>query len=417
MLARRKPSCLRIAAPALILAALWLALPASAVSATRTYTAVNVHCDVATFKLAGLKPASVRAARVTLGQREAPVKAALVRRGARRGKLRLRLSTLRWTGVRTHTRGHAKRRGKPARGASYRGCRKTRAQAGARRKRPKLIVITADPPDSTDPAPAPEPAPQPAPSTLAFQDEFAGPAGSAPDPAKWRIYGGSAPPKWGLECFVNDRQHVALDGQGNLALTGRQASSTPCTTDGSGSGYTSGGVDTGSDGTLFQGKAGDLVEVRAKIACGSGTWDALWMSGAQPGVAWPNDGEIDILENMPDAANGQTDEFGVKQTIHGATSSGGHWKIGNEKASPTRLCESFHTYGVDWNLGRIDFLFDGQMTRSITPSSLQSAWVWPFDQYPEKIILDLQLGGTWGGAINTAALPAQMLVDWVRVTR
>jgi Glycosyl hydrolases family 16 len=412
MLARRKPSCLRAAAPALILATLSLALPASAVSATRTYFAVNVHCDIATFKLVGLKPASVRAARVTLGQLDAQVKPEVVRRGARRGTLRLRLSTLRWTSVRTHTRGRAQRQDKPARRGKHRGCGKTRArQARVRRKRPKLTVITSDAPNSTDPAP------QPAPPTLKFQDEFDGPAGSAPDATRWRIYGGSAPPKWGLECFVDDRQHVALDGQGNLALTGRQASSTPCTTDGSGSGYTSGGVDTGSEGTLFQTKVGDLVEIRAKITCGSGTWDALWMSGAQPGVAWPNDGEIDIFENMPDAANGQTDEFGVKQTIHGPTSSGGHWKIGNEKASPTRLCDGFHTYGVDWNLGRMDFLFDGQVTRSITPSSLQSGWVWPFDQYPEKIILDLQLGGTWGGAINTAALPAQMLVDWVRVTR
>jgi Glycosyl hydrolases family 16 len=412
MLPHRKPSCLRGAAPALILAALSLALPASAESATRTYFAVNVHCDIATFKLAGLKPASVRAARVTLGQLDAQVKPEVVRRGARRGTLRLRLSTLRWTSVRTHARGRDKRHDKRARRAKHTGCRKTRArQARVRRKRPKLTVITSDAPTSTDPAP------QPAPPTVEFQDEFDGPAGSAPDATRWRIYGGSAPPKWGLECFVDDRQHVALDGQGNLALTGRQASSTPCTTDGSGSGYTSGGVDTGSEGTLFQTKVGDLVEIRAKITCGSGTWDALWMSGAQPGVAWPNDGEIDIFENMPDAANGQTDEFGVKQTIHGPTSSGGHWKIGNEKASPTPLCDGFHTYGVDWNLGRMDFLFDGQVTRSITPSSLQSGWVWPFDQYPEKIILDLQLGGTWGGAINTAALPAQMLVDWVRVTR
>jgi hypothetical protein len=424
MLRRRKPSWLRIAAPALLLATLSLALPASAFSATKTYTAVNVRCDVATFKLAGLKPASVRSARVTLGRRNADVKPGLVRRAARRGKLRLRLSTLSWTSVRTHsrrrthTRGRPQPHAKPARRERHTGCRKRRARsAGVRRKHPKLTVTTSDPPTSTDPAPAPsptDPAPQP---TSTFQDDFAGPAGSAPDATKWRVYGGSAPPRWGLECFVNDREHVALDGQGNLVLTGRQASSTPCTTDGSGPGYTSGGIDTGSDGALFQTKVGDLVEIRAKISCGSGTWDALWMSGAQPGVAWPNDGEIDILENMPDAANGQTDEFGVKQTLHGATSSGGHWQLGSEKISPSRLCDGFHTYGVDWNLGRIDFLFDGQVTRSITPSSLQSGWLWPFDLYPEKIILDLQLGGTWGGAINTAALPAKLLVDWVRVTR
>jgi hypothetical protein len=285
------------------------------------------------------------------------------------------------------------------------------ASRQASSSQPRLVVETAEPDTITAPI-SNEPE-----SSVVFFDDFNGPTGAAPDPSRWRIYGGSAPPRWGLECFVNDRSHVALDGLGHLALTGRQASSTPCTTDGSGAGYSSGGVDTGSDGALFQARSGDLVEVRAKISCGSGTWDALWMSGVSPGFAWPTDGEIDIFENMPDAANGTTDEFGVKQTVHGATSSGGHWQIGNERLNGTRLCDDFHTYAVDWEPGRVAFMFDGQITRALTPLNLASGWFWPFDQHPEKIILDLQLGGTWGGQINTQALPASLSVDWVRVTR
>jgi len=180
MLCRRKPSCLRIATPALVLATLSLALPASAVSATKTYFAGTVHCDVATFKLVGLKPASVRAARVTLGHRDAQVEPAVVRRGARRGTLRLRLSTLTWTRVvtrthnpRTATRRHgmrgtrlahtrprqkqasqernADRHHRRARREKRTSCRNTRARpAGVRGKRPKLTVIT-----SADPAPPP----------------------------------------------------------------------------------------------------------------------------------------------------------------------------------------------------------------------------------------------------------------------
>jgi hypothetical protein len=285
------------------------------------------------------------------------------------------------------------------------------ASRQASASQPQLVVETAEPDVVDAPAPAPSAA------SAAFFDDFDGPAGAAPDPSRWRIYGGSAPPRWGLECFVNDRNHVALDGLGHLALTGRQASSTPCTTDGSGAGYTSGGVDTGSEGALFQAQPGDLVEVRAKISCGSGTWDALWMSGVSPGFAWPTDGEIDLFENMPDAANGTTDEFGVKQTVHGPTSSGGHWQIGNERLSGARLCDAYHTYAVDWNPGQVAFMFDGQVTRTLTPLSLASGWLWPFDVHPEKIILDLQLGGTWGGQIDTQALPASLSIDWVRVTR
>jgi Polysaccharide lyase len=170
MLRRRKPSCLRIAAAALILATLSLALPASAVSATRTYVAVNVHCDIATFKLVGLKPATVRAARVTRGQRAARVKPAVVRRGARRGTLRLRLSTLRWTSLRTRTHKPrtATRRDGPrdTRRAHTRRqrCGNTGARtAHVRRKRPKLTVIT-----TADPAPPPPPPPPPS-STCSAQ--------------------------------------------------------------------------------------------------------------------------------------------------------------------------------------------------------------------------------------------------------
>jgi hypothetical protein len=162
---RRKPSCL----VALILATLSLALPASAVSATKTYVAVNVHCDIATFKLGGLDPATVRAARVTLGRRAARVKPAVVRRAARRGTLRLRLSTLPWRGART--RAHQRRTGKRRHGAraTRRGCRNTRARQAQvrRRKRPNLTVTT------TDPAPPP-PAPSGFPASF-----FTGPLGAA----------------------------------------------------------------------------------------------------------------------------------------------------------------------------------------------------------------------------------------------
>jgi Glycosyl hydrolases family 16 len=285
------------------------------------------------------------------------------------------------------------------------------ASRQASSSQPYLVTETAEPEVIEPPISAPPG------GSVVFFDDFTGPAGAAPDSSRWRIYGGSAPPRWGLECFVNDRNHVALDGSGQLALTGRQASSTPCTTDGSGAGYTSGGVDTGSEGALFQARSGDLVEVRAKISCGSGTWDALWMSGVSPGFAWPTDGEIDIFENMPDTANGTTDEFGVKQTIHGPTSAGGHWQIGNERLNGNRLCDGFHTYAVDWEPGRVALMFDGQITRTLTPLNLASGWLWPFDQHPEKIILDLQLGGTWGGQINAQALPSSLLIDWVRVTR
>jgi hypothetical protein len=64
----------------------------------------------------------------------------------------------------------------------------------------------------------------------------------------------------------------------------------------------------------------------------------------------------------------------------------------------------------------VAFTFDGQITPSATVG-LAPGWLWPFAEHPEKIILDLQLAGTWGGQRNAQAVPASLLVDWVRVTR
>ncbi|MBD0282192.1 MAG: glycoside hydrolase family 16 protein [Thermoleophilaceae bacterium] len=271
------------------------------------------------------------------------------------------------------------------------------------------------PPPPSDGGPQPPPPPPPR-RTVVFEDDFNGPAGTLPDPAKWDIYSGSSSPHWGVECFTSSPSNIAIDGLGNLKLTGRGESTTPCSYDGSGPGYTSGGVHTGRDGSKFK-TTFAKVEIRAKITCGSGTFDALWMSGAEPGLLAETDGEIDVFENMPDTANGTTDEFGVKQVIHGPTRSGGKWHLLNEHPHPTRLCEDYHVYAVDWNQGSVTFMFDGQVTKTFTPSSLKSDWVWPFDTYPQKLVLTLQLGGTWGGVIDDSALPASMLIDWVRVSK
>jgi hypothetical protein len=66
----------------------------------------------------------------------------------------------------------------------------------------------------TPPRPAPPPtAPAPGAQTggFLFHDEFDGPAGSAPDPAKWVVSSNRTPVK-------DRRENVFLDGKSNLVL-------------------------------------------------------------------------------------------------------------------------------------------------------------------------------------------------------
>lgn len=241
---------------------------------------------------------------------------------------------------------------------------------------------------------------------LIFDDEFNGAASSAPDPSKWKVLGGSAPPRWGEECFVNNRAHISLDGTGHLVETATyNPGGVPCN-NGSGP-YESGGMTTGSaTNGLFDFQYG-TVEARIKVPCQSGTgmWPAWWSDG--PG--WPKGGEIDYLEVMKGGLG-----YDAHQTLHGATTSGGHWNLGYKNTSTTLWCKQYHVYGAIWTHGKLQFTIDGAVTHTATPSDMHSGWIWPFDSSHERLLVDLEVGGA-GGTVNNATLPQSMLVDWVRV--
>lgn len=242
-------------------------------------------------------------------------------------------------------------------------------------------------------------------SKLVFDDEFNGPAGSAPNPAKWDVMGGVYPERWGVECFVNDRAHIYLDGSGHLVEKATyNPGGVPCE-NGSGN-YESGGMDTGpASGGLFDFKYGTVV-ARIKVPCqsGNGLWPAFWSSGND----WPAGGEIDYLEVMKGY-----DGTNAKQTLHGPTSDGS-WHIGTNNIANTQWCKRFHTYGAIWSPKKISFTIDGRVTRTITPSAMQSGWTWPFDTHNERLIVGLQVGGR-GAAVTNSTFPQSMLVDYVRV--
>src|SRR4051812_2860100 len=55
--------------------------------------------------------------------------------------------------------------------------------------------------------------------SYSFQDEFTGPGGVPPDPAKWSFVTGGG--GWGngeLQTYTNSRENSFLDGQGNLVI-------------------------------------------------------------------------------------------------------------------------------------------------------------------------------------------------------
>jgi len=196
-------------------------------------------------------------------------------------------------------------------------------------------------------------------------------------------------------------------------MTAHKDASTPCSYDGTGAGYTAGGMNTGSDGVLFKSKFGTF-ETRMRISCdaGTGVWNTAWASGAEPGMSWPADGEIDWIETLKDLGADRG-----ASTLHGQTGSGGHWQK-NVGTGPVMDCQSYHLIRGEWAFGKISTYYDNILIGTVTREQLAASnptWMWPFDSYPERLILEMSLG-SWGGTINDATIDGQTQVhDWVRV--
>lgn len=152
------------------------------------------------------------------------------------------------------------------------------------------------------------------------------------------------------------------------------------------------------------------IEARARLPYGRGIWPAIWMLPTERKYGgWPSSGEIDIMENvgfMPDSVFG---------SVH--TKKFNH-SIGTQKTRGVFIKNThkdFHTYEIEWDPNKIDFLLDGKIyfTFRNTGSGPEE---WPFDQ-AFHIILNIAVGGNWGGqkGIDENIFPQKMEVDYVRV--
>lgn len=243
------------------------------------------------------------------------------------------------------------------------------------------------------------------PARPVWADEFNGPAGQLPDPAKWgHDWGGLG---WGsgeLQEYTDRRtENSSTDGAGHLRLTARKEALSNAWS--GGAQYTSARMSTEGRYALQYGR----VEVRAKVPQGQGIWPAAWLLGTDlASVGWPASGEIDIFETINDARSSHSH-------LHGPTTSGGHWSLGAELRRPSSYADGFHVYAMDWRADRIAFFVDGALVREIRKSAIPSGAVWVFDK-PYYLLLNIAVGGSWPGDPDaTTEFPAEMLVDYVRV--
>jgi beta-glucanase (GH16 family) len=233
---------------------------------------------------------------------------------------------------------------------------------------------------------------------LVWSDEFD--RDGLPDAAKWDYDTDRNQPGWfnnELQYYARDRPENARVTGGKLVITARKEALNT-RSDWGGQQYSSARLVTRGRASWTYG----FVEVRAKLPCGRGTWPAIWMLGTKG--KWPDDGEIDIMEQV---GSDPTRVFG---TLH--TQQSGSWGTGGE----TRVadaCTAFHNYQLTWTKDEILIGVDNvNFYRSPKPSGGYS--VWPFD-FPQYLLLNIAIGGDLGGAVDNAIFPVTLEIEHVRV--
>jgi beta-glucanase (GH16 family) len=235
-------------------------------------------------------------------------------------------------------------------------------------------------------------------SSATWADEFN--VDGAPDTTKWNYDIGTGCPNlcgWGnneAQYYTNRSDNVIV-ASGLLKITAKKESY-------QGAQYTSAKIFTKGK---FDFKYG-TVEIRAKLPSGAGSWPAIWTLGSNiSSVGWPACGEIDIMEH---AGNRQGT---VQSAMHTPSSYGNTMNKGSQFLST--VSTEFHIYKVKWTSEEMVFSVDDVEHYKYNPSNKNSS-TWPFDAN-QYLILNVAVGGSFGGTIGPNFSESVMEIDYVRV--
>ena len=157
-----------------------------------------------------------------------------------------------------------------------------------------------------------------------------------------------------------------------------------------------------------------VVEIRAKLPSGVGTWPAIWTLGKninengaywqQQGfgtVSWPACGEIDIMEHW-----GNNQNY-VQSAMHTPSSHGATVNHGGRTIST--VSSEFHVYKLEWTAEKMIFSVDDVEHYTYNPTAKNSD-TWPFnsDQY---LLLNVAIQESIASSFTSSA----MEIDYIRV--
>jgi beta-glucanase (GH16 family) len=144
------------------------------------------------------------------------------------------------------------------------------------------------------------------------------------------------------------------------------------------------------------------VAARAKLPTGGGTWPAIWMLGGDYLTnPWPAAGEMDIMEHV---GNQQDIVFA---STHDPNNFGGNARTGSTLVEGAS--EDFHLYEMEWTETEIKFAVDGIVYHTVSNDGTL-----PFNK-DFFFILNVAMGGNFGGTVDPAFTESSMEIDYIRM--
>ena len=204
---------------------------------------------------------------------------------------------------------------------------------------------------------------------------------------------------WAIHMSSNERLYAMEDG--DLVLRGMVNDFLPRDT----SYFLTGGVWSRYRKAFGFGR----LEVRAKFDVAQGYWPAIWMlPEVSNSLDWPHGGEIDIMEHFRDNPT-------VNQTVHS------HYTVNlrrrnrpSQVAYPAYNEGEYNVYGMERFQDSLVFFVNGRRTLNYPRYRQGVDGQFPFSQHNYYLILDAQLGRDRSPYIDTARLPVELRVDYVR---
>jgi beta-glucanase (GH16 family) len=151
------------------------------------------------------------------------------------------------------------------------------------------------------------------------------------------------------------------------------------------------------------------VEVVAKLPQGAGTWPAIWFLGNNiKDAGWPKCGEIDLMEHV--GKNPKHIHFSMHCSAFNFHKNNQRTHVEVQE----NVLDGFHEYALEWDENSASFFLDQKKCASFFKNPGDTSQEWPFNQ-EMYLILNLAIGGNWGGPIDDSIFPVSIQFRSVKV--